>query len=168
MTPQIHIDREAGLDAPDDESFSRWVTTTLEAQADKCAPHHAPEISIRINNETEMSALNARYRHKSGPTNVLSFPADLRPEIGSGLLGDIVICAPVVEREAKNQGKPAASHWAHMTVHGTLHLLGFDHIEAAEAEQMENLETRLLLGMGYPDPYQNDNVSLSTTDSEHT
>jgi probable rRNA maturation factor len=168
MTPQIHIDRETGLDTPDDESFSRWVTTTLEAQADKCAANHAPEISIRINNETEMSALNARYRHKSGPTNVLSFPADLPPEIGSGLLGDIVICAPVVEREARTQGKPAVSHWAHMTVHGTLHLLGFDHIEATEAEQMENLETRLLLGMGYADPYQNDNAPLSTTDSEHT
>lgn len=168
MTPQIYIDRGAGLDAPDDESFSRWVITTLEVQADKCTPNRAPEISIRINNETEMSALNERYRLKIGPTNVLSFPADLPPEIDSGLLGDIVICAPVVEREAKDQGKSVASHWAHMTVHGTLHLLGFDHIEAVEAEHMENLETRLLLSMGFPDPYQNGNAQLSIMDSEHT
>jgi len=168
MTPEIHIDRESGLDAPDDESFSRWVTETLASQADQCAANLQPEVSIRINDEAEMSALNERYRHKSGPTNVLSFPADLPPEICSGLLGDIVICAPVVEREAKEQHKSVISHWAHMTVHGTLHLLGFDHVEESDANTMESLERYLLVGMGYPDPYHNDHSPASMTDSEYT
>jgi len=152
MSPTVHIDREAGLEAPDDESFSRWVAMALTTQQHTLHKH--PEVSIRINSLVEMTSLNEQYRHKSGPTNVLSFPADLPVEVSSGLLGDIVICAPVVQLEASEQGKAPICHWAHMTVHGTLHLLGFDHIDDDEAEQMEALETHILTSMGYPDPYR--------------
>ena len=166
MTPIVHVDREAGLEAPDDESFSRWVAVALTADQ-TVLPEH-PEISIRISGLAEMTTLNERYRNKTGPTNVLSFPTDLPSEIDRGLLGDIVICAPIVEREAAEQNKASMSHWAHMTVHGTLHLMGFDHVEDHEAEQMESLETRLLAAMGYPDPYQTYHSYHHMMDSEHT
>ena len=85
---------------------------------------------------------------------MLSFPADIPEAVGVPLLGDLVVCAPVVEREAQEQGKSLSAHWAHMLVHGTLHLLGFDHIDDDEAEVMETLETQIVTGLGYPAPYQ--------------
>jgi probable rRNA maturation factor len=100
-----------------------------------------------------MAQLNQHYRGKPGPTNVLSFPADLPESLQLPLLGDIVICAPVVAREAVEQGKPAAAHWAHMAVHGALHLLGYDHICETEATEMEDLETAILATLGFPCPY---------------
>lgn len=100
-----------------------------------------------------MTTLNRDYRGKSGPTNVLSFPADLPPELALPLLGDIVVCAPVVAREAAEQGKPLAAHWAHMAVHGCLHLLGHDHVEEADAVAMETLESTILAQLGFPCPY---------------
>lgn len=151
MTLHIHIDREAGLETPDDDSFSLWVDAAL-AGADQNLPAN-PEVSLRLNDRVEMAELNQTYRGKSGATNVLSFPTDLPAGVDSGLLGDIVICAPVVAEEAAQQQKPLESHWAHMTVHGVLHLLGFDHIEDQDAELMEALETRILAGLGYSDPY---------------
>ncbi|MGD9386671.1 MAG: rRNA maturation RNase YbeY [Gammaproteobacteria bacterium] len=112
------------------------------------------ELSIRIVDAAESQALNRRFRGKDTPTNVLAFPAELPPELGLPLLGDVVICREVVAAEAEAQGKPADAHWAHMVIHGTLHLLGFDHQEPAEAADMEAVETELLAELGWPDPYQ--------------
>ncbi|MDE2087017.1 MAG: rRNA maturation RNase YbeY, partial [Xanthomonadaceae bacterium] len=113
----------------------------------------ATELSIRIVDADEGRELNRDYRGKDYATNVLSFEADLPPELKLPLIGDMVICSPVVAREAAEQGKRPRDHWAHLTVHGTLHLLGYDHIVAAEAEAMEALETRILAGLGIADPY---------------
>jgi probable rRNA maturation factor len=101
----------------------------------------------------EGRTLNRDYRGKDYATNVLSFPVELPPGVNLPLIGDLVICAPVVAREALEQGKPSRHHWAHMTVHGVLHLIGYDHIDDQEAEQMEALETRILAGLGIDDPY---------------
>jgi probable rRNA maturation factor len=111
------------------------------------------EVAIRIVGADEGQALNRDYRGKDYATNVLSFPAELPPGVDLPLIGDLAICAPVVAREATEQGKKPRDHWAHLTVHGTLHLLGYDHIEDAEAEAMEALETRILAGLGIGDPY---------------
>jgi probable rRNA maturation factor len=111
------------------------------------------EISLRIVDEAEMSELNGRYRGKPQPTNVLSFPADLPPEVKLPYLGDIVVCAAVLEREAQAQHKALPDHWAHMLIHGTLHLLGFDHIEPSEADAMESLEIAILKTLQIADPY---------------
>jgi probable rRNA maturation factor len=107
------------------------------------------ELTVRIVGAAESRRLNRRYRGKDKPTNVLSFPAD-----APGMLGDLVICAPVVAREARGQGKPAAAHWAHMVVHGVLHLLGFDHIRPDDARVMEGRERAILARLSYPDPYK--------------
>lgn len=134
-----------GLPAADD--FRCWVDAALSGRRDEA------ELTIRVVDEPESAELNGTYRHKQGPTNVLSFPFEAPPGVELPLLGDIVICAPVVAREAVEQGKTAAAHWAHMTVHGCLHLLGYDHIEPAEAEIMETLEKDVLSALGYADPY---------------
>lgn len=133
---------------PSDDDLARWAAAAVGA-------HRAEaEISLRIVDEHESQALNSQYRGKDKPTNVLSFPADLPEDLGLPLLGDLVICAQVVAREAEQQHKGLSAHWAHMVVHGTLHLLGFDHIEDDEAEIMESCETRILAGLGFNDPYQ--------------
>lgn len=136
-----------GLPAP--ASFRRWVAATL-AGANRREP---AELAVRIVGTAEGRALNRRYRDRDHATNVLSFPADLPPGLRLPLLGDLVICAPVVAREAREQGKPPAAHYAHLTVHGVLHLLGHDHQREAPARRMEALETRILAGLGIPDPY---------------
>jgi len=151
VTPLVFIDREDQLEAPDDDSFRRWVNAALLGSGLTLGAE--PEISIRINDLDEMTTLNATYRQKQGPTNVLSFPSQLPEVVESELLGDIVICAPVVTREAQEQHKSSESHWAHMTVHGVLHLLGFDHIDDDEAEIMEQLEIAILAQLEYPNPY---------------
>lgn len=109
------------------------------------------ELGIRVVGASESRALNERFRGKSGPTNVLSFPA--APALRDTQLGDIVVCAPVVAREAREQGKALSAHWAHMIIHGTLHLLGFDHLHRAEARRMEGRERALLARIGIADPY---------------
>ena len=111
------------------------------------------ELTVRIVDEAESAELNHTYRHVSGPTNVLSFPFEAPGPLRISLLGDVVICAPVVEREAREQGKPAEAHWAHMVVHGTLHLLGYDHQEEGDASRMESEERQILAALGFPDPY---------------
>jgi probable rRNA maturation factor len=131
-------------------SFRRWVEAALQGARRK----KPSELAIRIVDAREGRALNRDYRSKDYATNVLSFPAELPPGVDLPLLGDLAICAPVVRHEAKEQGKLAAHHWAHMTVHGVLHLLGYDHIEDAQATRMEALETRILAGLGIPDPYR--------------
>ena len=147
----LELDLQIALDLPGlpaKSDFRRWAEAALVgADYQKDA-----ELTIRIVNEAESTALNETYRHKQGPTNVLSFPFEAPPEVESALLGDIVICAPVVLREAVVQGKTPEAHWAHLVAHGVLHLLGYDHDEA-QAEAMESLEIRILAGLGYPDPY---------------
>jgi probable rRNA maturation factor len=130
-------------------SFRRWVEAAL-AGAKRRKP---AELAIRIVGTREGRRLNRDYRDKDYATNVLSFPIELPPGVSLPLIGDLAICAPVVAREAAEQSKPPSHHWAHMTVHGVLHLLGYDHIEDAEAEAMEALETRILAKLGIADPY---------------
>ncbi|MBB3046946.1 putative rRNA maturation factor [Litorivivens lipolytica] len=127
--------------------FERWVGAALHGRRDEA------EVSIRLVDEDEGAQLNAQYRQKDYATNVLSFPADLPPELGLPLLGDLVICAGVVQREAIEQGKPEIAHWAHMVIHGTLHLIGYDHIDDADAEVMEGLEIGILETLEFPNPY---------------
>lgn len=133
---------------PGEEYLRHWLQLALADRADNA------ELSLRVVDEAEMTALNHEYRGKDYPTNVLSFPYEAMPGVDSALLGDIVICAPVVAREALEQDKPVESHWAHMVIHGVLHLLGHDHHDAAQAQRMEQLETRLLEQLGFPDPYR--------------
>lgn len=136
----------AGL--PTETDIARWAKAALkQRQADS-------ELSVRIVDNDESQTLNSQYRGKDKPTNVLSFPADLPDEVDIPLLGDLVICAPVVAQEAIDQDKTLEAHWAHMVVHGTLHLLGYDHIEDIDAEEMESLETDILTAMNYPPPYE--------------
>lgn len=135
-------------DLPGSEQIELWASRALQDRREEA------ELSVRIVDEDESQELNCQYRHKDKPTNVLSFPADLPPELELPLLGDLVICAPVVAREAAEQHKTLAAHWAHMVVHGTLHLLGYDHIDDDEAEIMEQLETEILLDLGFPAPYE--------------
>lgn len=147
MTIEVDIQRASEASGqPDDESFIRWAGLALR---DK--PGH--ELTIRLVDEDESRTLNREYRGKDYPTNVLSFPADLPPELNIPLLGDLVICVPVVHREAAEQRKPTESHWAHMVIHGCLHLLGHDHIEESEAEEMEDIERALMAELGFSDPY---------------
>jgi len=134
---------------PTSASFRQWVEAALRGAKRR----KATELSIRIVDAKEGRTLNRDYRDKDYATNVLSFPVELPPGVKLPLIGDLVICAPVVAREAAEQGKQARDHWAHMTVHGVLHLLGYDHIEDDEAEAMEALETRILAGLGIDDPY---------------
>lgn len=134
------------------EHIESWISTALAAVPDLNKP--TTEVSVYIVDEAESQEFNLRYRQQNKPTNVLSFPADIPAELNLPLLGDLVICAPVVEREAAEQHKTLEAHWAHMVVHGTLHLLGYDHITDPEAEEMENLETRILTQMGFPPPYE--------------
>jgi probable rRNA maturation factor len=132
---------------PGAELIRQWVEQALPAGS------RAAELTVRIVDEAEITALNRQYRGKDGPTNVLSFPCEQIPGIASGLLGDVVICAPVVASEAVAQDKPLEAHWAHIVIHGVLHLLGYDHHNDDEANRMEATETELLAKLGYTNPY---------------
>ncbi|MCO1333871.1 rRNA maturation RNase YbeY [Microbulbifer sp. OS29] len=132
---------------PSDEVINSWIQKALATHRKEA------ELSVRIVDESESQDLNFRYRGKDKPTNVLSFQTDFPAELDLPMLGDLVICAPIVAQEAEQQSKSLLAHWAHMVVHGTLHLLGYDHIEDADAEEMENLETGLLASLGFADPY---------------
>lgn len=132
---------------PSLEQFQQWAKFAVRAE------QFSPEITVRIVDEAESQQLNASYRGKDYPTNVLSFPFECPAEIDLPLLGDLVICRQVVEREAKEQNKDLQAHWAHMLVHGCLHLLGYDHLEDQQAEQMESLETEIMQQLGFTDPY---------------
>lgn len=127
----------------------QWAKQALATQIKQA------EVTIRIVDSQEMATLNSTYRHKQGPTNVLSFPMDLPAEMQPPvpILGDIIICSEVVDREAREQHKSREAHWAHMIVHGIFHLLGFDHEQEKEAEQMEALEIKVMRTLGFPDPY---------------
>lgn len=142
---QIACEEESGL--PTAEQIEQWATAAVQPQSDEV------EMTVRIVDEVESHALNLNYRGKDRPTNVLSFPFECPDEVELPLLGDLVICRQVVEREAQEQDKPLMAHWAHMVVHGSLHLLGYDHIEDDEAEEMESLEIQIMTGLGFADPY---------------
>lgn len=146
---QVDVSRQSQVRSPTLADIEHWVSTALRA----AGAARALEVSVCLVDEPASRELNHRYRGHDKPTNVLSFPAELPPELGLALLGDLVVCAPVVVREAAEQGKTAEAHWAHMLVHGSLHLLGYDHVEPDQARQMEQLETRILTGLHYPPPY---------------
>ncbi|HKQ30613.1 MAG TPA: rRNA maturation RNase YbeY [Burkholderiales bacterium] len=110
-------------------------------------------VTLRLIGKRESTTLNGRFRRKHKPTNVLSFPFDAPPGTRSDLLGDVAICVEVVRREARDQGKPERAHWAHMVVHGIMHLRGYDHHDDKQAAVMEAKETRILRGLGFPNPY---------------
>ena len=149
----IELELQIASDAqtlPHPAQFREWVGHTLSDRID------AAELTIRIVDVDEMTELNETYRHKEGPTNVLSFPYDMPADLTDELplLGDIVICAAVVHQEAQDQKKSTTAHWAHMVIHGTLHLLGYDHEIPTEADKMEALEITILKELGFPNPYQ--------------
>lgn len=140
---------------PTQEQCEEWVQASLVGEM----AGEANELTVRIVGPEESQTLNREYRGKDKPTNVLSFEFENPPgliDLGEELpyLGDLVICAEIVEAEAKAQNKPLESHWAHMVVHGTLHLQGYDHHDDDEAEEMEALEKEILHGLGYNDPYR--------------
>lgn len=132
-------------DIPGDDELQRFAAAVLDGTS---------QVNIRIVDEAEGRALNKCWRGKDCATNVLGFPADLPKEIQPPFLGDVVLCAPVIAREAREQGKPVEHHYAHLVIHGILHLQGFDHIEAGGAEEMERRERALLAGLGIPDPFE--------------
>ena len=164
---QIADDVESDLKSslPSLEIIEQWLTVAfahLNGLANETAITGSeilnrklnPEVGIRIVSVDESQALNAQYRQKNNPTNVLSFESDLPDFIPSGFIGDLVICALVVNDEAQQQNKLLLNHWAHMCVHGVLHLLGYDHLSDCDATQMEAIEVEILTQLGIDDPYQ--------------
>ncbi len=153
MPVDLEVQRvSAAAGIPDDEQFQLWAEAALAGKGSSFS------LLIRVVDEKEAQRFNRDYRNKDYATNVLSFPAQLPeglPEdIRQSQLGDLLICAPVVIREALEQRRPEADHWAHLLVHGVLHLLGYDHEESSEAEVMESLEIEILAKSGIADPYQ--------------
>lgn len=141
---------------PTEDHFARW----LEAIVIFFKFKKSPEVTIRIVDSTESKALNLRYRGKHRATNILSFSYD-QPNINSfniSFLGDLVICGSLVEKEAKQQQKRLREYWAHMVIHGSLHLLGYDHLQLDQAKHMEIIETKIMKNIGYSDPYQGRNI----------
>lgn len=150
---ELFIDRQIATDsstAPSVEQMRGWVSKALEKAEFKQA---SAELTIRVVNEAESQQLNNQYRQKNKPTNVLSFPFEVPAGVPCNLLGDLVVCESVVLIEASEQSKKPEHHWAHMIVHGTLHLLGFDHIDPDDAEKMEALEILALSEFGINNPY---------------
>jgi probable rRNA maturation factor len=137
------------LGLPSSRSFAAWTQAALEATRRRTAT----ELTIRIVGTREGRTLNREYRSRDYATNVLSFPVELPRGVVLPLFGDLVICAPVVAREAREQGKLLAHHYAHLTIHGVLHLLGHDHQTERDAAKMEAIERRVLAGLGISDPY---------------
>jgi probable rRNA maturation factor len=153
MQAELEIQRATTtLNTPDDNQFQLWINA-IDVQQDKSFA-----LSIRIVEEPEARQFNREYRNRDYATNILSFPVELPEglpvEVRQSLLGDLLICAPVVAREAREQKRPEADHWAHLTVHGILHLLGYDHEQDDQAIVMESLEIEILNKLGISDPYQ--------------
>ena len=143
----VDLQNDEGFDSvPDIAQFLLWVKAAIQNDYDEL------EQTIRIVDEVEIQDLNVQYRGKDVPTNILSFPSEM-PHVDYHYLGDLVICAPVVLSEAEQQGKEIDAHWAHLIVHGMLHLQGYDHESETEAEKMESLEVKILSTLGYSNPY---------------
>lgn len=154
--PEVIVDLQIATEEqthlPTLAQFTDWATQAIRPTQEGI------ELTVRIVDTEESHALNLQYRGKDRPTNVLSFPFEVPEGIELPLLGDLVICRQVVEKEAQEQGISLISHYAHLTVHGCLHLLGYDHIEDDEAEEMESLETEIMLAMGFADPYLSEKI----------
>jgi probable rRNA maturation factor len=147
MTIEVDVQNATAFEPlPDDAQFSLWVETALRGQSEV-------ELTLRRVDREESRKLNSRYRGKDQPTNVLSFPAEFPAGLDLPLLGDIVICAPLVGEESEAQNKPLPAHWAHLVIHGVLHLLGHDHQDQREAVEMEAIEVELLASLGFGNPY---------------
>ena len=147
MRAKIDLQNDESLtNLPVQQDFETWVNAALVQKFDNL------EQTIRLVGEAESRALNSQYRAKNAPTKVLSFTVE-KDYLDYECLGDLVICAPIVEQEAQQQGKPLPAHWAHMVIHGMLHLQGYDHQNAAEADEMEALEAKILSTLGYTNPY---------------
>lgn len=144
------IESHPEIALPSLDEMQRWIVAALTM-----AGYQSPsaELTLRIVSQEESQTLNRDYRGKDKPTNVLSFPFEVPEHIESDLLGDLVVCAPVVAEEAVDQHKALKAHWAHMLVHGSLHLLGFDHVDDEEAEEMEALEIDIMQSLGFDNPY---------------
>lgn len=143
----LQIASESSEGLPAESDFQQWLEAVLPQFQEES------EVTIRIVDEAESHELNMTYRGKDKSTNVLSFPFEAPPGMELPLLGDLVICRQVVEQEAREQNKALNAHWAHMVVHGSLHLLGYDHIVDEEAEEMEAIEIEIMQSLGHPDPY---------------
>jgi len=137
---------------PKEQQFQHWMDSVLIDQTQDS------EVLIRLVDVAESAELNQQYRHKTGPTNILSFPFEAPEGIAMDLLGDLVICAPLIAEEARQQNKQLDQHWAHITIHGILHLLGYDHIEDQDAEEMEALEIKILHKLNIVNPYQEEST----------
>lgn len=137
---------------PNEAQFQSWVDAALSV-SEYLPAATCEEVCITIVDKAESAQLNTDYRQKTGPTNVLAFTYDPVPGFEADSLGDLAICAQVVEEEAQTQEKPLQAHWAHLTIHGVLHLLGYDHIDPNEAVHMERLEIKALQSIGFPNPY---------------
>lgn len=151
MSQQVILDLQIASESseglPAESDFQQWLEAVLPQFQEES------EVTIRIVDEAESHELNMTYRGKDKSTNVLSFPFEAPPGMELPLLGDLVICRQVVEQEAREQNKAVNAHWAHMVVHGSLHLLGYDHIVDEEADEMEAIEIEIMQSLGHPDPY---------------
>lgn len=147
---QVAIDDHDGI--PDLNTLSKWAVTALETGG----RHEDAELTVRIVAPDEIRTLNREYRLLDRPTNILSFPFECPPEVKLPLIGDLVICMEILKKEAVEQRKTLDEHFAHLIVHGCLHLIGYDHIESADAAVMEPLEIKALAALGYDNPYRDD------------
>ncbi len=167
MPLELEIQNPANYsNIPSQDNVIQWVDLALSGGSAHDNDATTISVVLRIVDEAESQTLNHRYRHKNSPTNVLSFPFEM-PQINqlnedenvSRHLGDLVLCAPIIEKEALQQHKTLMQHWAHMVIHGMLHLQGYDHLEKAQAEEMESLEISILEQLGFPDPYETNSVT---------
>lgn len=148
----VVLQNDDNIEAPSKEDIELWVNGTLDFLQIQDPSLH--EVTVRIVDTDESAKLNETYRYKVGPTNILSFPYDVIPGETPDSLGDLIICSKLVNQEASEQHKPAIEHWTHLVIHGTLHLLGYDHLTDEEAVEMEALEVAILANMNIDDPYQ--------------
>lgn len=152
MTLTVDMQNATDYELPGIEQFEQWVEQALKRALP--APRSDTELAIRVVGKDESAELNLRYRNKDSATNVLSFATDFPEALALPQIGDLVICAEIVNQESGQQNKTEIAHWAHLTVHGVLHLLGYDHVEAEQAQAMEAIEVLVLNQLGYQNPYQ--------------
>lgn len=151
----LQIACEKPLPIPEEQLIA-WISLTLDEHGQE------RELTLRLVDTDEISALNSTYRKKEGPTNVLAFPGDLpeHVDLDCSFLGDVIVCPAVLEIESKEQDRLLEAHWAHIVIHGVLHLLGYDHYEEPDTIKMQAMETQLLARLGFPNPYQHEGNNL--------